>query len=314
MKKYRIFFISLSFIIFSCSVASSQGLIRQVVGSGGIPVQEKGVKVNSTIGQTHIGLLKSTPLNSTLGVGYWYNVSYLIGHPNPVTVVLVPFLSAEIGKRISIPLILQESKYFKFAETHNFEATIRYSTSVLQPVSAMPMCWGDNCVGGKCLGEECLIKITGSTNDSSGVLGNIDFIVRLGSIEKTPLIIESFRWIGSDSVRVLKRDGELEVLGICKEGDTVRTIKKTVAAALYTCTPNPASTETLINFNISEHANTKITLTNNLGRETAVLFEGIVAPGRHTLLADLADIPSGMYFVSLITPSERFTEKLLIKK
>ena len=66
MKNYKIFFIILLLIIFSCPEIYSQKLIRHVIGSGGMPVQGNGVEVNCTIGQTHIGLVKSTPSDTLL--------------------------------------------------------------------------------------------------------------------------------------------------------------------------------------------------------------------------------------------------------
>ena len=110
MKKYKYLFIILLILIISSPVTYSQKIIRHVVGSGGKTIQDNNLKVNCTFGQTQIGLVKSTDVLH--GVGYWYEAAYLMSHPNPVTVVLIPFLSAEISSHVTVPIILQESKYF----------------------------------------------------------------------------------------------------------------------------------------------------------------------------------------------------------
>lgn len=307
MKKIKFYKIVMLAILLITGNAFTQQLNRHVISSGGKLSAGQGIKINCTVGQTHIALLKSANQDIYNGVGYWYNASYIMNHPNPVSVVIIPELSAEIGENVTVPLILQETRYNQLITSRSFEAKIKYNTTVLQPVNYIPEC---NLLEG----NECIITVNGQMNDSSGILSNMDFIVRLGSVENSPLIIESFKWVNHDDVIVLKQDGELEVLGICREGDTLRTVKKTIKAGLYASLPEPASDETLINYSLSETGYTKISLINSLGREIAVLNEGIAEPGRHSLLADLTDISSGLYYINLVTTTERFSRKLLIQK
>jgi len=307
MMKLKIIWSIIIIILMVGNNLYSQELIRHVVGSGGMTVGSDNIKIRCTIGQTHIALLKSTNENITHGVGYWYAAEYLMNHPNPVTVIIIPNLSAEIGKHVTVPLILQEIKNNDLLMSRDFIAKIRYNMTVLQPIGYTPECSVQN-------GDECTITVNGTFNESSGILKNIDFLVRLGSVENSPLIIESFEWKDQKDVVVLKQDGDLEILGICREGDTIRTVRKTVEAGLMASYPEPASEQTLINYNLSEKGITKISLTNNIGREILTIYNGMAEPGRHSTLVDLTDISSGMYYINLITPTERFSRKLLIQK
>jgi len=306
MKNYIIWKIIIAVLLIS-NMAFSQTINRHVISSGGKQLGSNGLKINCTIGQTHVALLKSVNQDIFNGVGYWYNASYIMNHPSPVSIVYIPDTSSEIGETVTIPIILQENKYDYLISSREFEAVIKYNMTVLQPIGYTPEC--------ETLGsDDCQIKVTGNMDDSAGILKNIDFVVRLGSVENSPLKIESFKWVNHNDVIVLKKDGELEVLGICREGDTVRTVKKTVRAGLYASSPEPASDQTLINYSLSEKGFTKISLINGLGREIAVLNEGIAEPGRHSILADLTNISSGLYYINLVTPTERFSRKLLVQK
>ncbi len=300
------------FILLTSTMTYGQTINRHVIGSGGRAIESNGVRVNCTIGQTHIGLLKPSSDKMVHGVGYWYNASYLMNHPSPVTFVMVPELAGEIGKTVTVPLILSDTRYNYLLTSREFEATIKYNMTVLQPISNLliPECKVTD-------GDECTVTVTGSFPMSDSVdvvLYNLDFLVRLGSVESSPLKIESFKWINHEDAYVLKHDGDLEVLGICKEGDTIRTVKRTTEAGLYASYPEPATDQALINYGLSENGYTKISLINNLGREIAILFEGSADAGKHSILVDLTDISSGLYYINLATPTERFSRKLLINK
>jgi len=179
--------------------------------------------------------------------------------------------------------------------------------TVLQPIAYLPECDVSN-------SDECTITVTGQMKQSSGVMINIDFLVRLGSVESSPLVIESFKWVDQQDAYILKKDGELDVLGICREGDTIRTVRKSIEAGLLASYPEPAGAQSLINYNLSENGYTKLSLSNNLGSEILTIFDGIAKAGNYSTLVDLTNFSSGIYHINLITPTERFSRKLMIHK
>jgi hypothetical protein len=305
--KNRVFLKVICIVLLFSNIAYSQILNRNVVASGGRPVENNGVRINCTIGQTHIALLKNSSADIYHGVGYWYVASYMINNPSPVCVVRIPELSAEIGNNDAVPLILDTTRYNEYLKSRFFEAKIRYNMTVLQPIAYLPECDVSN-------SDECTITVTGQMKESSGVMINIDFLVRLGSVESSPLIIESFKWVDNQDAYILKKDGELDVLGICREGDTIRTVKKSISAGLLASYPEPAGDQTLINYNLSENGYTKLSLSNNLGAEILTVLDGIAKAGNYSTLVDLTGISSGIYHINLITPTERFSRKLMIHK
>jgi hypothetical protein len=315
MKNSIIWKLIIAFLLLA-TITNAQILRRHVISSGGNSgmnaLQGEKVKVNCTIGQTHIGLLRSYSDTIVHGVGYWYNAWYIASHPNPVSVVYIPLnLWGEIGEEVSIPLILRETRYFDFPHPLEFEAKIRYNMTILQPTFDSGLIPIECNMVNK---DECVVTVEGTMNPDNDTLAKMDFLVRLGSVDMSSLIIDSFVWKNHEDVIALTEDGEIKISGICREGDTLRLVKRNTETALFASNPNPASDQTLINYSLAEKGYTKVILTDNLGREISVIYEGEAEPGYYSVLTDLTDIGSGLYYITLITPTERFTGRLLVKK
>lgn len=291
--------------LLNMSALSGQKLSRYVIGSGGKAIKGEKIHFDGTLGQTFIGRIGSKKVKH--GVGFWYNAITISNNSKPATLVMIPELSAWIGDTIEIPLILKESKFWSIANISEFEATISYNSSVLQPIDLIP----ETNQGGT---TDYKISLHGKAIDSAGVIARPKFLVRLGDIESTPLIIESFEWIESRNVKIFKQNGTLTILGICKEGDTTRFVHKTRPAGIQSIIPNPASDYIQINYSIREEAYTKMSLYNNLGREIMIISDKIMKPGSYSKLLELSDIASGLYFVTLITPTQTFSKKIIISR
>ena len=83
----------------------------------------------------------------------------------------------------------------------------------------------------------------------------------------------------------------------------------TAAFALSRPAPNPFSASTSFTLTVPEGAATaRLAVYDVLGREVAVLAEGVLAPGDHPLTLDGARLAAGVYFVRLQT--QRQTESL----
>ncbi len=305
MLKYRYIILTTLLLFLSFYSLRSQKISNYVIGSGGTQVRGSTVIVNGTVGQSMIGLVKKNKI--VHGCGFWYCATPLANPPDPYFYISLPKRSAEIGDTVQLPLTLNESKNWEYAFVKNFVATIRYNSTVIQPIGNTPNCeTTDN--------DDCLITINGSMNDSAGVLFNMEFLVRLGNVEFTPLIIESFKWIESDRGEIFTENGELEILGICKEGETNRYVKFGTKEGLQSISPNPSSDNILINYTIREKGETKIVVINNLGKEAAVLFEGLATVGHQSLFSDVSTIPTGLYNIILTTPTQIFSKKILITR
>jgi hypothetical protein len=74
------------------------------------------------------------------------------------------------------------------------------------------------------------------------------------------------------------------------------------AGVLRPVYPNPTSGTTSLPYNTSIHGHVRLAVYDLLGREVAVLFEGLQAAGSHEATMQAEVLPSGVYFVQLTTP------------
>jgi hypothetical protein len=78
--------------------------------------------------------------------------------------------------------------------------------------------------------------------------------------------------------------------------------------------PNPFNPSTMISFTLSASSYARLTVTDLLGREVALLQDGFMEAGKHVSVFSGAAVPSGMYFYTLTTPTASFTKKMLLVK
>ncbi len=78
--------------------------------------------------------------------------------------------------------------------------------------------------------------------------------------------------------------------------------------------PNPFNPSTLISFTLSKPMYVKLVATDILGREVKVLTEGYKQVGKHVEVFSGANIPSGIYFYTIMTPELKITKKMMLIK
>jgi len=80
--------------------------------------------------------------------------------------------------------------------------------------------------------------------------------------------------------------------------------------------PNPFNPTTKIKFTLNNTGNVALKVYNSLGEEVAVLIDGIQAAGSYEVKfsADEYNLPSGIYFYTLISGSFRETKKIILYK
>jgi len=78
--------------------------------------------------------------------------------------------------------------------------------------------------------------------------------------------------------------------------------------------PNPFNPSTKIAYVLKEKTNVKILVMNALGEEVAVLVNQTQEQGYHQLDFNASNLPSGIYFYSLLTENYSETKKMLLMK
>jgi hypothetical protein len=84
--------------------------------------------------------------------------------------------------------------------------------------------------------------------------------------------------------------------------------------ALYQNYPNPFNPETSISFDLVEDGPVKLTVFNSLGQSVAVLVDGLLTAGRHTVTFDGSALTSGLYFYRLDAADFTANHKMVLMK
>lgn len=74
--------------------------------------------------------------------------------------------------------------------------------------------------------------------------------------------------------------------------------------------PNPFIASTTINFVTNNESYTSLVIYNSLGKKMAVLMDGIVGEGSHSLHWDAGNVPAGIYFFKLTSEGKTVTYKM----
>ena len=78
--------------------------------------------------------------------------------------------------------------------------------------------------------------------------------------------------------------------------------------------PNPFNPSTEIRYAVTEDTQLRLSVLDALGREVAVLAEGTVAAGTHTVTFSADNLPSGLYFCRLETGGKALTKRMMLMK
>ena len=78
--------------------------------------------------------------------------------------------------------------------------------------------------------------------------------------------------------------------------------------------PNPFNPTTTVNFALPESADVRVTVFDMLGRQVRVLVNGTLPAGRHEVVFDASQLPSGAYFLQYSTPEGTFNKQMVLMK
>src|ERR1051326_1730911 len=91
-----------------------------------------------------------------------------------------------------------------------YRAYLRFNKSLLAPVDNFASTY---------VKRERIIEITGTRNDSIGVLGRpIEFMVALGDTDLSAITLDSLIWTNGKPVRTTLSNGSFHLDGICPAG------------------------------------------------------------------------------------------------
>ncbi len=275
-------------------------IVRGTFGSAsGAPASDQS-RTHGTISQTAVGTVRAETYHQA---GFWPQALL----PDAETVVSLPEFQAPIAHRITVPLRLESVDGVFSTEPRSYNAHIRYNATLLEPIGATQPCLR--------VGDTCFLQISGTSDMSVGTLVELEFLAKLGNDTATPLTIESFEWtrFGEERLRTLRVDGQFTLLGVCREGDSVRLVRSSASAARVSVRPNPAHSTTTAQFVAAESGPTEMILFDMMGKEIARLADFQSEADRvYHIELNLKEIPSGAYTLLCRTPSETMTERVMI--
>jgi hypothetical protein len=206
------------------------------------------------------------------------------------------------GTVIDIPIRIDAPVDRASLVGRNYRAVIRFNASVLLPVSTTPH--------GIIQGDERIITIE-DTIGTSDTLAMLRFLVLLGDSDHTALTIDTFGIIGDCQSSISARSGRIAV-AICEQGGE-RLINSTASASLAVHAESPSSKVVAIHYNLSERGRARLSLVDALGRQVKILVDDDPGPGAYLRIFDTGELASGLYFLLLETPTERFVERLPVR-
>lgn len=98
------------------------------------------------------------------------------------------------------------------------------------------------------------------------------------------------------------------------EDQTVAAVEKPTAFRLEEAVPNPFNPSTEIVFEMAETAPARLSVSNLMGQEVAVLVDGLTARGEQRVRFNAGQLPAGIYFYTLQAAGESQTRKMALVK
>ena len=272
-----------------------------VAGSGGTTASGR-YSLRGTVSQTAAARVASSS-SDRHDIGFWYRAY----QTEVVARVSIPHLEAEVGTRVTVPITLTTTASRTPFFERSYRARIRFNGTLLRASGSTPACTWEE--------DDCVLELTGVARQD-GVLAELEFIVALGNAESTPIAIESFEWgqkREDERITTYRDNGELTLLGVCREGGEIRLIRSGSFLSRLRVWPNPVTTQGTAEVVSAETGPVTVLLVDMLGNTVATLVDQHAEAQRlYQVALDLSGISSGSYHLVYITPSQRSSQRLLI--
>jgi WD40 repeat protein len=219
--------------------------------------------------------------------------------PNAFTCLTIPFVRAETGDDIDIPIYLKDSKNISQIGLQKVKCEISYNSSML---------YSNDSTNIKTIGNTSFLKLVLPYTSKTDTLANLSFFVGFGNVKDSDIKIENYEFIGA-SIATSKQDGKLTVTNIDKDGGSnLLNPNQKVNLKLN----KPMQNKLDINFILSEKGNTYIKIYNSAGMEVKEVFnKNISKLGKYNIQIDMSNFSTGVYFIILQTPTISITKKFI---
>lgn len=202
--------------------------------------------------------------------------------------------SAYPGNEISIPISITGNKNLTQSGTKNLQLTIQTNSTLLTT---------ENSVVSSNISNDTLVFSINTTlpQDNSGILSTLKFNTALGNDTSCNISVIKIT-SNNQPLTFRQKPSRFTLQGVCKsDGGRLFSINGNVAIhAMY---PNPASSESTLEFETIEHGITTISILDVLGNTAYTLLEQELPAKVHTLQIPTDNLSNGRYYVIIKTPS-----------
>lgn len=210
----------------------------------------------------------------------------------------VPLAEVNPGDTLTIPLLVKYPAGKLASSERQYTATLHYNGTLLTPLAdslrpAIPRVQQTMSLSGRQISADTLTVLR--------------FIATLGTSDTTTLDVEGFTWEFCTASPLIT-DRAITVK-VCAAGGK-RLYMPSQTVAMLTVSPNPAGTNGKVEFATPEDGMMTVSLLDMTGRQQAVLFEGYAAKGEYTAALPVENLPPGVYYIILQTPTERIVKRL----
>lgn len=242
-------------------------------------------------------------------------------------VVVPDSLKGAPGDVISIPLILESGSLINESQATTFRATLRMNRNLLYPTRVRA---GNEAMPKPVTGAATTASIISQTIDGDDrvvtievtnapmptapdTIAFVDATVMLGDRLTTPIAVDTL-FFTDGQVLTVTDDGLFTLIGYCEVGVN-RLVRITGAAGIKGVSPNPFNPTTEVVFETSESGPTTLQILDPQGRVVARLIHAErLAVGVHTRTWSAGELPSGVYYIELLTPTERSIQRAVLVK
>jgi hypothetical protein len=233
---------------------------------------------------------------------------------NPASAKLaVKDFTAQPGEEKNIVIEMTDAVNISNAVNQNIEVDMYFNGSLLEPLSSSYIKTKTFVPATKKWKLELVLPCEAKANN---VLATIPVRVMLGNAKISDLELDSASIkVKSGGASFTRTNGKFTLDGICTdENGTQRLFNPYVNASIISINPNPSDGIISIEYETSEQGQTKMWVSDLLGNTVLVLLNKVPEQGIADLSFDATQLPNGVYFVIMQTPTQVFRKQIYIAR
>lgn len=244
---------------------------------------------------------------NTCNLSVPFNMGYYVGLKAKATLQAATVnLSGYPGDIIEVPVYLRNGENVGKSGASAFLAELKLNSTMLIPIYDTPK--------GTVNGNERIIPLTlPIVADPQNKLETLIFQAALGTDTVTTIEIGNLSSING-FITIDSIPGKFTLKGVCMEGGFPRLINMNGTTQLLVPKPNPIDESLEIEYETIEEGVIKLYITDTYGKVIQTISQKNEPVGKKSININTGDLPSGVYFINMRTPTAFKTAKIEVIK